>query len=116
MLRLTLRETCRGALYWSEFSLREFTAWLSGILKNSSGLESDRLMLEFLVSFLIVFTVFRTAVNSDFIYSSTVSSWLLSCLSSPGWNQQRTLPIFLSMACLPIGLDVFMGRSLSSFR
>ena len=46
------------------------------------------------MSFLIVFTVFRTAVNSDFIYSSTVSSWLLSCLSSPGWNQQRTLPIF----------------------
>ena len=48
---------------------------------------------EFLVSFLIFFTVFRTAVNSDFVYSSTVSSWLLSCLSSLGWNQQRTLPI-----------------------
>ena len=43
------------------------------------------------MSFLLLFTVFRTAVNSDFVYSSTVSSWLLSCLSSPGWNQQRTL-------------------------
>ena len=65
---------------------------------SEEDLESDVVFYidagDFLVSFLIVFTVFRTVVNSDFIYSSTVSSWLLSCLSSPGWNQQRTLPIF----------------------
>ena len=118
------RDMSRGSsLFWSTVLVRIFSANSSGKLNlrqlgvdttigysqelsrlSGGDMESDVVFWidagEFLVSFLIVFTVFRTAVNSDFVYSSTVSSWLLSCLSSPGWNQQRTLPIFLSMACL----------------
>ena len=66
------------------------------------------------MSFLIVFIVFRTAVNSDIVYSSTVSSWLLSCLSSPGWNQQRTLDFFVDgmpsnrLRCIPGPLSLLI--------
>ena len=44
-----------------------------------------------MMSFMLVFTVLRTAANSDFVYSSMVSTWLLSCSSSLGWSEQRTL-------------------------
>ena len=113
----TSRDRCRGSsLYWSTVlvgvffanssdklnmrqpdvdTINEYSQELSRL--SEEDLESDVVFWidagEFMVSFLIVFTVFRTAVNSDFVYSSTVSSWLLSCLSSAGWNQQRTLPI-----------------------
>ena len=45
---------------------------------------------EFVMAFQLVFTVLESAVNSDFDFSTT--------------------------ACFGIGLDVFLGRSLSSFR
>ena len=47
-------------------------------------------MREFMVGFLLVFTVLESATNSDFDYAT--------------------------MACFASGLDVFLGRSLSSFR
>ena len=55
----------------------------------------NTLVREFMTSFLQVFTVLQTTVNSDFDVSSMVSSWLLFGLSLPFWYQQRTLfPIF----------------------
>ena len=93
----TSRVMCRGSsLYWSTVLVGVFFANSSDKLNmrqpgvdtiieysqelsrlSEEDLESDVVFWidagEFLVSFLIVFTVFRTAVNSDFVYSSTVS-------------------------------------------
>ena len=69
------------------------------------------------MSFLFVFTVFRTAVNTDWFTRRRefmVTFLLVFTGLEPAANSD--IPIFLSMACLPIGLDVFLGRSLSSFR